>query len=134
MALDLAPLEKALARLRDALARHQNGPADEQLRDGLIKRFEYTYELSHRTMRRFLAETAPSAEAIAALSFADLIRAGSAEGLTLGDWPAWREFRDMRNRTTHTYDEYIADTLVAAIPGFVEEVAFLLEQLKRRSR
>ena len=42
MALDITPLANATARLRGALARHTAEPQDEQLRDGLIQRFEFT--------------------------------------------------------------------------------------------
>ena len=54
VALDLTPLAGAAARLREGLLRHQGEPADDQLRDGLIQRFEYTYELCHRFLRRFI--------------------------------------------------------------------------------
>ena len=47
-ALDISPLVNAVARLREGLERHRREPQDEQLRDGLIQRFEFTYELSHR--------------------------------------------------------------------------------------
>jgi len=42
MPLDAAPLRNSVQRLREGLARHQAEPAGEQLRDGLIQRFEYT--------------------------------------------------------------------------------------------
>jgi hypothetical protein len=80
MALDGTPLANARARLREALMRHQAGPQDEQLRDGLIQRFEFIYELSHRTLRRYLQERSPSSDEVARMSFAELIRAGNAQG------------------------------------------------------
>ena len=46
MALDTTPLRNAVTRLREGLARYQREPHDEQLRDGLIQRFEFTYEKS----------------------------------------------------------------------------------------
>ena len=58
MTLDITSLSNAVDRLREGLARHLREPSDEQLRDGLIQRFEFTYELSHRTLKRFLKETA----------------------------------------------------------------------------
>ena len=51
-ALDISPLVNAVARLREGLERHRREPQDEQLRDGLIQRFEFTYELSHRMLWR----------------------------------------------------------------------------------
>src|SRR5262245_50091624 len=104
MPFDLTPLDHAVQRLREGLARHLREPGDEQLRDGLIQRFEFTYELSHKMLRRYLQETSPSAEEVAQMSFAALVRTGNERGLLRGDWPAWRHFRDIRTRTTHTYD------------------------------
>jgi hypothetical protein len=45
-ALDLTPLEKALAALDRGLARWQAAPTDAELRDACIQRFEFTFELS----------------------------------------------------------------------------------------
>ena len=132
MALDITPLANAAARLREALVRHRAEPHDEQLRDGLIQRFEFTYELSHRTLRRWLQERAPSPEEVTRLSFAELIRAGNAQGLLRAEWPAWRRFRDIRTRTTHTYDAATAAAVVAEIPAFLEEVEYLCAALRKR--
>jgi nucleotidyltransferase substrate binding protein (TIGR01987 family) len=102
------------------------------LRDGLIQRFEFTYELSHKTLRRYLQERSPSSEEVARMSFAELIRAGTAQGLLRAEWPAWRHFRDIRTRTTHTYDAETAAVVVAEIPSFLEEVEYLCVQLRHR--
>jgi hypothetical protein len=48
MALDLTAFGNAVQRLRDGLARHHREPDDEQLRDGLIQRVEFAYELAIR--------------------------------------------------------------------------------------
>jgi uncharacterized protein with HEPN domain len=66
------------------------------------------------------------------MSFADLIRTANARGLLLGDWPAWRRFRQMRARTSHTYDATTAEQVVAAIPGFLQEAEHLVAELRRR--
>ena len=132
MPLDPKPLRNAIARLREGLERYRNAPDDEQLRDGLIQRFEFTYELSHRTLRRYLAETAPSPDEIAHLPFPDLIRRAADQGLIRGGWPAWRRFREMRTRTSHTYDEATAAVVVAEIPSFLNEAEHLLAQIENR--
>ncbi len=132
MSLDITPLGNAVGRLREGLARHLREPSDEQLRDGLIQRFEFTYELSHRTLKRFLKATAASPDDIEEMSFADLVRAANAQGLLQGDWPAWRRFRELRTRTSHTYDATAAGRVVAAIPGFLQEVEHLLAKLQER--
>ena len=105
---------------------------DEQIRDGLIQRFEFTYELSHKMLRRYLKETAASPDEVERMPFADLIRTGQAQGLLRSAWPAWRRFREMRARTGHTYDAKVASQVASAIPAFVEEAEHLFTELQRR--
>ena len=132
MKLDITSLSNAVRRLSEGLARCELEPTDEQIRDGLIQRFELTYELSHRMLRRYLKETAASPDEIEQMPFADLIRAGNAQGLLRSDWPAWRRFREMRARTSHTYDAGVASQVVSAIPAFLEAAEHLHTELQRR--
>ena len=131
-ALDITPLANAVARLREGLSRHMREPADEQARDGLIQRFEYTYELSHRMLRRYSREVSASPAAFDEMTFQDLIRIGNEQGLLLGGWPAWRRYRDLWARTSHTYAATAAAAVVAGIPDFLAEAASLLDTLARR--
>jgi nucleotidyltransferase substrate binding protein (TIGR01987 family) len=130
--LDTSSLGNAVRRLREGLARCEREPTDEQIRDGLIRRFEFTYELSHKMLRRYLKETAGSPDEIERMAFADLIRTGNAQGLLRGDWPAWRRFRELRARTSHTYDDTVASQVVSAIPAFLDEAVHLYAELQRR--
>jgi nucleotidyltransferase substrate binding protein (TIGR01987 family) len=132
MSFDPSALERAVERLREGLARCEAAPDDEQLRDGLIQRFEFTYELCHKTLRRYLRETAGSPDEFERVAFADLIRAGNAQGLLRAEWPAWRRFREMRGRTSHVYDARAALAVVAAIPEFLAEAEHLCRELRRR--
>ena len=132
MKLDTTSLGNAVRRLREGLARHESEPTDEQIRDGLIQRFEFTYELTHKMLRRYLKETAASPDEIERIPFADLIRTGNAQGLLRSDWPAWRRFREMRPRTSHTYDVGVAAQVASAIPAFLEEAEHLYAELQRR--
>ena len=83
-------------------------------------------------LRRYLKETAASPDEIEKLPFADLIRTGSVQGLLRSDWSAWRRFREMRARTSDTYDSRVAAQVAAAIPAFLEEAEHLCAELQRR--
>jgi nucleotidyltransferase substrate binding protein (TIGR01987 family) len=131
--LDITQLASAVERLRAGLVRYNLDTSDEMIRDGLIQRFEFTYEASHKYLKRFLKETAPSRDAIDRMSFADLIRTACEQGLPRGDWPAWRGYRDMRSRTSHAYDGVVAEEIIAGIPVFLEEATHLVEELQKRS-
>jgi nucleotidyltransferase substrate binding protein (TIGR01987 family) len=132
MRLDTTSLGNAVRRLREGLARYEREPADEQIRDGLIQRFEFTYELSHKMLRRYLRETAASPDDIDRMPFADLVRTAGAQGLLRSDWPVWRRFREMRARTSHTYDAQVASQVASAVPGFLEEAEHFYAELERR--
>ncbi len=58
--VDLSFLQKAVARLDAGLTRYRQDIHDEQIRDGLIQRFEFTYEISHETLKRFLKASSAS--------------------------------------------------------------------------
>ncbi|MDD6910521.1 nucleotidyltransferase substrate binding protein [Actinobacillus minor] len=130
--LDITPLKNAFFRLEEGLTRYQSDITDLQIRDGLIQRFEFTYELSHKMLKRYLEATAANPEEFDTMTFQDLIRTGNEKGLLLGDWTDWRRYRDMRSRTSHTYDEETALQVVAGIPAFLAEAAFLVQSLQKQ--
>ncbi len=52
--LNVEPLINAAQRLEEGQARYQKDENDIQIRDGLVQRFEFTYELSHKMLKRYL--------------------------------------------------------------------------------
>jgi nucleotidyltransferase substrate binding protein (TIGR01987 family) len=132
MTLDISPLEKAVTRLEEGLNRYRLDITDDQIRDGLIQRFEFTYELSHKLLKRYLEAASASPQIFDAMAFQDQIRSANEQGLLQGDWATWKIYRDMGARTSHTYDEVQALEVVAGIPAFLDEAKFLRDQLRQR--
>ena len=132
MELDLTPFNNALKKLIEGLERYELDTSDDQVRDGLIQRFEFTYELAHKMMRRYLAESSANIESINELSFQGLIRTASDKKLIKGDWSDWSTYREMRGKTSHTYDESIAILVVEGIPAFIEEASHLQKVLTKK--
>lgn len=131
--LDLSPLFNAVDRLDEGIARYQADTSDTQIRDGLIQRFEFTYEISHKMLKRYMEMASATPAQFDGMPFQDVIRSGNEQGLLLSDWLRWRTFRDMRSKTSHTYDEAKALEVVAEIPAFLQEAKFLLGQLRDRT-
>lgn len=129
--LDITPLKNAVVRLDEGLVRYELDISDLQIRDGLIQRFEFTYELSHKMLKRYLEQTSPNPTEFDGMSFQDLIRTGNEKGLLLGNWTDWRRYREMRSRTSHTYDENTAIQVVSGIPQFLEEAKYLVQSLQK---
>jgi len=129
--LDLTPLEKALAALDRGLARWQVAPTDEELRDACIQRFEFTFELSWKMLKRRLQLDLPNAQAVDSMTWRELMRAGAEQGL-VQDVDAWMIYRDKRNITSHTYDEAKAIEVASVIPAFAKDAQNLLHRLGER--
>lgn len=129
MKLDLSALEKALASLARALVRAEGLPADEELRDACIQRFEYCFELAWKMLKRRLELDVPSTDAVDALSYRAMIRVAAERGL-LANPQAWFDYRDLRNLTSHTYDAVVAQRVYACVADFKRDADELLVALK----
>jgi nucleotidyltransferase substrate binding protein (TIGR01987 family) len=122
--LILTPLRKAIASLCAALAQ----PKDEFVRDAVIQRFEYTYELAWKSLQRRLTEDLGS-EAVAPLSRRDLFRL-AAERALIDDPLPWFEYHKARNITSRTYNERIAEEVYVVAQAFLGDVESLLRVLE----
>lgn len=58
--LDLSALTSALNRLAEGNDRYLKEINDTQIRDGLIQRYEFTYEISHKIIKRHLERSSPN--------------------------------------------------------------------------
>ncbi len=132
MTLDITPFERSIARLDEGIKRFAADTSDTQVRDGLIQRFELTYESSHKTLKRYLESRSADPAAYDAMPFQDLIRSGNEQGLLQGKWPAWQRYRDLCSKAIHAYDEAVAAEVVTGIPAFFTEAVFLHSRLRQR--
>ena len=103
MTLDFSSYEKALTSLQKVLDRSRAVPGDEDIRDACIQRFEYTYELAFKMLKRQLEQELPTREEVDHLPFKEVIRVGAERGLIAAP-ERWFDYRDKRNITSHTYD------------------------------
>jgi len=126
-------LEKALISLKEAWVEYQKDLSNTFVRDSVIQRFEYTFELSHKILRRFLSEVETSRAEISEMLFNELIRLGCKRGLLLNDLETWDKYRKSRNLTSHNYDEFNADNVTVIIPVFIEDIEYELVKIKEKS-
>jgi nucleotidyltransferase substrate binding protein (TIGR01987 family) len=137
MPLDLQNFEDAIRSLTAALASQADTPYPEDtpewelMRDGVIQRFEYTFELAWKTLKRYLEEYA--LEKADSFSNRDLFRRGYELGL-LHDAEVWFDYLKKRNLTSHTYNSATAGAVYQAARTFAPDVCFLLAQLQERTR
>lgn len=110
MSLDFLPLKNSLDHLEKSLKystselAQSNPDLFEQFRNSVIQCFGFTYELSHKMLKRFLEATSANPEEVDLASFQDLIRSGNEKALLRSDWTAWKIYRQARTDSSHTYD------------------------------
>lgn len=127
--LDFQPLSKAVHTLAQALAVTDKHAPDLLARDGCIQRFEYTYELCVKSMRRQLENMADSPSGVDELGFKDMIRLAAERGL-LDNPQAWFGYRELRNITAHAYDPDKAMQVFSALPQFLQDAQTLAQRLQ----
>ncbi|MDR0983577.1 MAG: nucleotidyltransferase substrate binding protein [Ruminococcus sp.] len=103
----------------------------EALRAGLIQNFETAYELSWKTMKRYIEIYQAGDMTADFLTRKDFFRKAAAMGL-IADPVKWFGFTELRNRTVHTYAEEIAEAVYAAMEDFGEELNSFVDALEKR--
>lgn len=113
-------------RLRDAVAFFERvlaTPHDDVQRTAAIKSFEFSVELSWRLIKSLLAD-----EGIESLSPKDAIRRAGDAGLIVSP-ERWLGYVDLRNETSHTYTEKLAETVYAQFDDqLTDDLHALLER------
>jgi nucleotidyltransferase substrate binding protein (TIGR01987 family) len=119
----LTPLKKALASLRLALQQ----PKNEFTRDASIQRFEYSFELIWKILKRFFAVYTGAEE----YNIKNLFREAGRQGLITKVEP-WLEYLQARNLTLHTYNEITAETTYEYAREFADDAEKLVAALEQR--
>jgi hypothetical protein len=97
MRLDLMAFEGVLQRFSEALQAYGQEPQNTLYRDACIQRFEFSYELTHKMLKRYLEINSASPSERDQLAFPNLVRTGNEQGLLLNAWKRWKEYRHARN-------------------------------------
>lgn len=121
--LDFSSFEKAVATLQEAVGRE---PANDLERDGVIQRFEYTFELAWKMMRKVLMSLG---RVDVSASPKPVIRDAEGEGM-VEDVKKWFFFLEARNLSTHIYNQKEAESIYKAAKEFLPYAERLLTKLK----
>jgi nucleotidyltransferase substrate binding protein (TIGR01987 family) len=117
-------LGRSLDRLAEALA---VGSEEMLAIDGTIQRFEFTFELFWKSVRRLLARQGVEVNSPRAVL-------QQAYGLGwLDDEPEWLQLLDDRNLTSHTYREALAREIYSRIPAHYAAMRAAVQKLRTMS-
>lgn len=116
--------KKALKKLGDAISKNDEEEMSDLEKEGLIQRFEYTFELGWKTLQDLFYHK----------GYQDIsgpnpvLKQALLDGYIKGE-KGWREMKNARDLSTHTYDENTANKIASKI---MEEFYDLLLVLRRR--
>jgi len=118
----LVSLERAVDRLEEAVG----APATDLNRDASIQRFEFCFELAWKAMQRALRTFG-----VDSASPKSCMRAAYRQGWI--EEEPWLAMLGDRNRTSHTYDETLAQEVYARLAGYIEPLRALVRMLRDTS-
>jgi nucleotidyltransferase substrate binding protein (TIGR01987 family) len=139
MKLDLTSFQDAFAALERSVTFLTSDSAKkdpllhEQFRNSAIQCFEFTHELAYKMMKRQLEQMGPDPAAIDKMAYMDIVRSAAEAGLVT-DVARFKDYRDKRNITSHTYNQAKAEKIEAILPAFRDDMRSLLVELENRNR
>ncbi len=117
--LKIEDLKRALQKLDDGLKIAE----DELDFDGVIQRFEISFELMWKVLQKYARY-----EGLEVRSPREAFRVGGELDL-IDDVEEWLGFLYQRNLTTYVYDEKMAKDILSKLPAFLEEARKVVEKL-----
>lgn len=106
----LSNFRKALLQLDEAMELMSQRPLSKLEKQGVIRGFEYCYELGWNTLKDFLVWQGIDG----IVGSRDTIREAFSKGL-VDDGQGWMHMLTDRNRTSHTYNEETAEAILLNI-------------------
>lgn len=114
---------KALKRLREAIEQSEEEELSDLEQQGLIKAFEFTFDLAWKTLQDYLREhKRPNDNGGPNVIIAQAL----ADGIIKGE-DDWKSMKKSRDLTSHTYEEETADDIAEAIIGIYFTLLVQLE-------
>jgi nucleotidyltransferase substrate binding protein (TIGR01987 family) len=137
--LDLTSLKKAIISFEKVLmvVERKKNSIDfdidefEAIKAGAIQNFEFTYELCWKLMKRWLeANLTPGM--MEGVSRKQLFRY-AAENHLINNFDAWMKYHEMRNQTSHTYNQDEANEIYTKVDDFLKDAINFYDALEARN-
>lgn len=103
--------QKALCLLHEGMRRYEKGDLDSLAKEGVIQRFEFTFELAWKTLRDYLEN---EGVLLAQVTPRTVVKEAFAARI-IADGDGWIEMLERRNLLSHTYDEQRFEEALARI-------------------
>ncbi len=124
----LGDLDKAINRLKEAIDESNINPNSSTLKDGVIQRFEFTYQLCWKLMKHFLEMEGIEEAKSPRSTFREAFQYGLIE-----DGDLWIDMLKDRNLTSHVYDEDVSIEIYNKIKHrYFEALSNMKDTLERK--
>lgn len=127
--LDIESLRKAQESLAKAYKIYSEGSSNQDMcaiyADSCVKRFEYTFETAWKIMKKYFKLQYNKKEE--ELTMNNIFRFMESYGFT-DSWLKWKDYYSQRNNTSHEYNLEKSRDVIKIIPGFLEDIKFLLNK------
>jgi nucleotidyltransferase substrate binding protein (TIGR01987 family) len=117
--MTLDEFKKAVGRLDEATRQEKN----DFLRDSVIQRFEFSIELAWKTAKKVMGASTAAPK--------DVVREMAQSGY-IDDVAIWLQAIDMRNLSSHTYKEHLAEQVYSFACDFVPHLKELAARLETK--
>lgn len=118
--------ENAYTRLNEGIAKYDE--ANDLTRDGLIQRFEFTFELAWKTLKAVFED-----EGLMGLNSPKRVLREAFAAEVLKNEELWLSMLEDRNSMAHIYSEKVALRICSDIKGkYVPALGELLDQIRER--
>ena len=102
---------RAVQRLQEAVIEYSDHPENDVVRDGMIQRFEFTFELSWKASKEYLLDQGIADD----LNFPKQVLKCAYENRMIDNEKIWLDMLESRNRTSHIYDDKTAAKIASDI-------------------
>jgi len=122
----ITQFEKTVNNLKEVLERLTTAGTDYAVfRDSAIQRFEIAFDVCWKTLKEKLRQD----YGIEVTSPKKVFQESFAQGLIEND-SVWIDMTDMRNETSHAYNEQFAEKVIGELPKVLKVLEELLWKLK----
>lgn len=123
----LSQFGKTVSNLREVLTKLEGEKENRAVfRDSAIQRFEIAFDICWKTLKTKLQNDYGIATASPKKCFQESFKQGIIDNDTI-----WLDMTDMRNETTHTYNEALAESVLARLPQACSALEKLLWKLRQ---
>ena len=131
--MDFSLLEKLYNSLKEG-HKYYLKQKDDVSQSACLYKFKTTYDMSLKMIKRYLKTYYCNPSEVEKYTFSQMIKNAHQESIIEKGLEQWKLFRDTRIKYNESYDQEVTQEILKIVPEFINEMQYLLKQLKERTR